>query len=65
MFTIIDPSAGVPDGSTVLAATTSTAATFALPVAALSSAGAYSVIVDPGGPAVGTMKIAITESRER
>jgi hypothetical protein len=44
----------------VIAATTSSAAIFALPAVTLPSTGVHAVIVDPIGTAVGTLNVAVT-----
>jgi len=53
------------DGRTVLGSTTSTATTFDLPDLTLPATGFYSVIVDPVGMNVGSLRVAIAGSAGR
>ena len=52
-----------PDGGAPLASTTSSAASFTLPPAALPAEGVFVVMVDPSGPNIGTLKAAIERPR--
>jgi hypothetical protein len=51
------------DGTTPLASTTSSAASFTLPPVTLPAAGTYAVVIDPRGRSIGTLEVTIDGPR--